>query len=176
MNEWRRTPGAGRYAHPERERRFLVSDTFPGVQEPWLIEDSYLDGTALRLRRLTAEGETVWKLTQKIRTDPNDPSTVSITNIYLTAAEYELFATLPAAPLRKERHVCLVGGTRFVVDVFSGDLDGLQLAEAEVADPTAEIELPDWLGEEVTHDDRYSGGQLVRLSASDIASLLASTR
>ncbi|HVV76224.1 MAG TPA: hypothetical protein VHC43_09325 [Mycobacteriales bacterium] len=175
VQEWRRTPGAGRYAHPECERRFVVRGSFPDVAAPWLIEDRYIDGTSMRLRRLTADGETVWKLTQKVRMTPSDPTSVSITNLYLTSHEYDVLATLPAAVLRKTRHLCPVDGTRFVVDVFSGVLAGLQLAEVEVADLTAPLNVPAWIGHEVTRDDRYSGGRLARMSVTEVASLLAHT-
>lgn len=175
MQEWRRTPGAGRYARPERERRFLVRELPQTLDVPWEIEDRYIDGTTLRLRRLIADGETVWKLTQKVRSEAGDPTSVSITNMYLNSDEYDLFAALPAATVRKERQICPVGGTRFVVDVFSGSLAGLRLAEVELDDLTAALELPAWLGEEVTHDDRYSGGRLARTSASDLDSLLSSS-
>ncbi|HVT21166.1 MAG TPA: hypothetical protein VHE57_07255 [Mycobacteriales bacterium] len=175
MQEWRRTPGAGRYAHPERERRFVVSGEFPAAEQTWLIEDRYIDGTSLRLRRVSVGGEAVWKLTQKVRPNPDDPASVSITNVYLTAEEYGRLATLPAATLRKVRHVCAVDGTPFVVDVFDGDLAGLRLAEVEVADHTAPIELPGWLGEEVTYDDRYSGGRLARMTPAEIKALPAFT-
>jgi adenylate cyclase len=172
VQEWRRTPGTGRYAHPERERRFRVTGGFPADASPALIDDRYIDGTSIRLRRLTADGETVWKLTQKVRADPGDPTSVAITNLYLTADEYDVFAALPAAPLRKVRHVCPVDRTRFVVDVFSGELTGLQLAEVEVADLTSPLALPDWVGEEVTYDDRYSGGRLARMSGAEAEALL----
>jgi CYTH domain-containing protein len=175
VQEWRRTPGMGRYAHPERERRFLVGDDFPAAHQTWLIEDRYIDDTSLRLRRVSVDDESVWKLTQKVRADAGDPTSVSITNVYLTAEEYDVFATLPAATLRKVRHVCPVDGTRFVVDVFSGDLAGLRLAEVEVGDLAAPLDLPGWLGEEVTNDDRYSGGRLARMTQAEINALTALT-
>lgn len=117
----------------------------------------------MRLRHLTAEGETVWKLAQKVRPDPADPAVVSITNIYLTRGEYELLATLPAATLSKTRHIVPVDGVRFAVDVFGGGNAGLVLAEVEVDDLSAPLPRPAWLGDEVTHDDKYSGGYLARV-------------
>ena len=53
-------------------------------------------------------------------------------------------------------------------------LDGLRLAEVEVDDLGAERPLPSWLGPEVTHDDRFSGGRLAGLD--DAADLLAEVR
>jgi CYTH domain-containing protein len=173
VHEWRRSPGAGRYARPEVEQRFLATEPLPDLNAAWPIEDRYVDGTSLRLRRLEADGEIVWKLTQKVRPDPEDPSTASITNIYLRRDEYELLTSLPAAIVRKSRSVCLVDGVRFVIDVFDGALEGLRLAEVEVDDRAAPLALPAWLGREVTHDDRFAGGRLARTSAAELATLLA---
>lgn len=41
------------------------------------------------------------------------------------------------------------------VDVFEGDNAGLVVAEIELEDETQAVTLPDWVGEEVTHDVRY---------------------
>lgn len=173
MQDWRRWPGEGKYARAERERRFLVvGDALPTSDLSVFIEDRYLDGTSLRLRKLTAQNETVWKLTQKVRPDPKDPAVVSITNFYLTADEYQLLSSLPAAVVSKKRTVLVFDDIRFVVDVLAGDLAGLQLAEVEVQDLEATLPRPAWLGREVTHDDRYSGGALARTQSSDLATLL----
>ncbi len=172
MQEWRRSPGRGRYARPEVERRFIATVAAPVADSSWQIEDRYIDGTALRLRRITANGERVWKLTQKIRSDPGDPATVAITNMYLTRSEYDLLAALRAATLSKIRSVCVVDDIRFAIDVFDGELTGLRLAEVEVPDLAARLPRPVWLGREVTHDDRYSGGRLAASSASDLSTLL----
>ncbi|MFL6022758.1 MAG: hypothetical protein ACJ72O_05400 [Marmoricola sp.] len=154
--DWRRTPGEGRYARPERERRFLVIGD-PGPSErSRLIEDRYLEGGTLRLRAVRGEGEPVFKLTQKVRPDAGDPSAVAITNLYLSEAEYRMFLALPGVGLTKTRS--LVEG--FAVDVFGGPLEGLVLAEVEVDDLGAALDLPSWIGPEVTHDDAYSGGAL----------------
>jgi CYTH domain-containing protein len=169
---WRRTPGRGRYARPERERRFLVRHRPPLSDPPRLIDDRYVDGTQLRLRRLRVGAETVYKLTQKVRADEADPVDVSTTNMYLTAGEHRRLSALPAAELRKRRYVVPAGGQSFVLDVFEGQLRGLLLAEIEVEDRTDNLELPAWFGREVTRDHRYSGGALARAGADEIAALL----
>jgi CYTH domain-containing protein len=155
--EWRRTAGAGRYAQPERERRFLVAEVPALPGEPRLIEDRYLDGTRLRLRRLTVGSEVVLKLTQKVRTG-RGPGAVALTNIYLDGSEYGLLSALPGAELVKTRYV--VDG--FAFDVFAGALTGLVLAEIEVDDLAGALELPSWIGSEVTNDERYAGASLAR--------------
>jgi hypothetical protein len=48
-------------------------------------------------------GESVFKLGQKNAPEPPDFSRMTITNIYLSADEYEVLAALPARDLRKRR-------------------------------------------------------------------------
>ncbi len=170
--DWQRSPGSGRYARPERERRFLVNRV-PPLQEPLRnVEDRYLDGTTLRLRKVEAGGEVVRKLTQKVRLRPGDPSVTSMTNTYISEAEHDLLATLPAAVLRKVRGVA-ADDPRWVVDRFSGGLTGLVLGEVEVeVDGDEDLPLPAWVGREVTRDDRYSGGELARVGAERLPRLL----
>lgn len=171
--DWRRTPGRGAYARPELERRFLVR-RHPAADAPGrLIEDLYLAGTRLRLRRVTVGTDRVHKLTQKVRAAPDDPAAVALTNIYLDADEFDRLAGLPSAPLTKTRRIVPAGDVAFAVDQFHGPLEGLLLAEVEV--PALDAPLPevDWLGREVTHDDRYAGGSLATMAERDVRALLA---
>ena len=152
---------AGKYAHIERERRWLVDR----VRRPPLddgaavmIEDRYIVGTRLRLRRMTdaATGCVVLKLTKKY--DAADPTARPIVTAYLAEAEYAVFAALPAAALVKRRYP--VDG--FSLDIFAGTLAGLELVEIETDDAAAlaAVVPPPWAGGELTRDARYSGGAL----------------
>ena len=47
------------------------------------------------------------------------------------------------------------GGNTWQVDVYERLLDGVVLAEIELADEGQELPLPDWIGAEVTSDPRY---------------------
>jgi adenylate cyclase len=62
--------------------------------------------------------------------------------------------------IEKRRHVVPHGALRFEVDVFSGDLAGLVIAEIELPDETTAFVRPAWLGEEVTDDPRYANVSL----------------
>ena len=135
------------------------------------IEDRYLDGTSLRLRHVRVGEESVYKLTQKVRV--HGPAAVSVTNMYLMAEEHSRLSALPAAVLTKTRSVCPVASQLFVVDEFSGHLTGLRLAEVEVQHLDETVALPDWLGPEVSHDERFSGGALAVADAGRVADLLA---
>ena len=48
------------------------------------------------------------------------------------------------------------------IDVFSGDNQGLVVAEVELESVNESFELPDWLGEEVSDDARYYNVCLVK--------------
>lgn len=170
-SDWQRVPGRGRYARPERERRFLVRELPPLVHER-TIEDRYLDGTTLRLRRVAAGDQVVCKLTQKVREREDDPRRTSVTSTYLSQAEHALLATLEGDVLRKSRGA-VSGEPRWVVDRFSGPLAGLVLAEVELTGADEELALPDWVGREVTRDDRFCGGALARTPADRLPALLA---
>lgn len=174
--QWGRTPGEGRYARPERERRFLVHGRPTGLRDPRRIHDRYLDGTRLRLRQVVVGSESVFKLTQKVRSDETDPGAVALTNMYLTSDEHERLSGLPGSLLTKTRHVCPSDPDTFVLDEFHGHLTGLRLLEVEVPDLTGDLALPSWAGPEVTHDDRFSGGYLAQADARQAAELLALAR
>lgn len=169
---WQRQPGRGRYAHPERERRLLLAEQPPGLTDSVEIEDRYIDGTRLRLRRITGGGAVVHKLAQKVRADADDPSSVMLTNIYLDAVEYERLLVLPAAELRKTRFSLSVGEVRFAIDVLRDQLEGLVLAEYELDIFPSDGQLALDYVADVTHDDRFSGGQLARTNADALRSLL----
>ncbi len=171
-SDWRREPGRGKYARHERERRFLVRSEPPTLHASRRIEDRYLDGTRLRLRHVRAREQSVYKLTQKVRIDELDPAAVFVTNIYLSADEYLRLSTLAGSTVAKTRSVCPTDTHRFVVDAFHGRLEGLRLAEVEVHDLSERLAVPDWVGPEVTHDNRFSGGYLAAASEDEVKALL----
>ncbi len=151
-----------KYAVAERERRFLLEGVPPGATEPRTVEDRYLDGTRLRLRSVRhADGRLEHKLGQKVRPDPADASVVLHTTCYLSPAEFDVLAALPARTLTKTRWTVRVADRDWAVDVFGGGLAGIVLAEVDVGegDP-ASVVVPPWCGREVTDDERWTGGAL----------------
>ncbi len=159
-----------KYARHERERRFLLDEVPSGgvVRTQW-IEDRYIDGTRIRLRRSTVDGDApTYKLTQKVPAPDGGPGL--ITTMYLDEAEYAAFAAMPAASLTKTRHSVPPYG----VDVFEGPLAGLLLAEVEYDDDEAMSSFTPLIPvvAEVTTDVRFSGGRLAATSPTDLARLL----
>lgn len=60
----------------------------------------------------------------------------------------------------KMRYEVEVGNHTFEVDVFSGENNGLIVAEIELASEDTVFNKPSWLGEEVTNDQRYYNAYL----------------
>ena len=48
----------------------------------------------------------------------------------------------------------------YEVDVFAGENEGLIVAEIELQSETESFEKPNWLGKEVTSDERYYNAYL----------------
>mgnify|MGYP001816915172 FL=1 len=61
----------------------------------------------------------------------------------------------------KVRHEVVVGDHTWEIDVFSGDNQGLVVAEIELTSEDEVFEKPGWLGEEVSTDPRYYNMNLV---------------
>ena len=64
--------------------------------------------------------------------------------------------------LEKRRHPVSHRGATWMVDEFGGANSGLVLAEIELTDPDQAIDLPPWVGAEVTADPRYQNSSLVQ--------------
>jgi len=57
--------------------------------------------------------------------------------------------------IEKTRYIVKHMQHTWEIDVFSGDNEGLIVAEIELLSPDEAFEKPSWLGEEVSHDKRY---------------------
>ena len=62
--------------------------------------------------------------------------------------------------IEKTRHHLSLSPGEWIVDEFTGDNDGLVMAEVELAEGQSLGDLPDWVGEDVTADDRYANANL----------------
>ena len=159
----------GKYARTEIERRFLIAGVPDGedvlaVNE---IDDRYLDGTRLRLRRMAqVRGPTALKLTQKLPDPDGHGRQGALTTLYVSEEEYAALAALPAATLSKTR----LSIAPYGVDVFRGHLEGLHLAEVEFesVQDAAAFRPAAFCYAEVTADRRFTGGELVRASSAQV--------
>ena len=62
--------------------------------------------------------------------------------------------------IEKTRYRIPYGDLVWEVDEFSGDNEGLIVAEVELGHEDQEISLPEWIGEEVSGDPRYFNSNL----------------
>ena len=151
-----------KYAQVELERRWRVTQTkLPRLESlPCKrIEDKYLTGTRLRLRKVTAKvtdgPDTVYKLCKKYgKTHLSE----AIVNVYLTQSEYDVLNALPGSCLEKLRYVLESGA----LDVFGASLSGLMLFELEFATEQKAFSYtpPDFAACEVTGVLEYEGASL----------------
>jgi adenylate cyclase len=75
----------------------------------------------------------------------------------------ELLNNFAVAPLiEKTRHLVPHDGQLWEVDEFYGDNSGLVIAEIELDEVDQAVNLPEWVGQEVTHDVRYYNTSLTR--------------
>ena len=63
--------------------------------------------------------------------------------------------------VEKVRYKIPFGGLTWEVDEFEGANRGLVVAECELSSEDQRIELPPWIGEEVTADPRYFNSNLI---------------
>jgi adenylate cyclase len=63
--------------------------------------------------------------------------------------------------LEKTRYIVYVNDLKWEIDVFTGENEGLIVAEVELTDVDQVIMLPLWAGKEVTNDSRYINTNLL---------------
>ena len=85
--------------------------------------------------------------------------------------EYEIPVDEANEMLEKLCQKPIIDKTRYIinhenhtweVDVFYGDNDGLVVAEVELSSEDEVINLPSWIKEEVSHDERYYNSNLMK--------------
>lgn len=75
----------------------------------------------------------------------------------------QMLDTLCDRPLiEKTRYKIAQGNLLWEVDEFAGDNEGLIVAEVELSEENQALDLPEWIGEEVSHDPRYFNVNLVK--------------
>lgn len=144
----------------EIERKFLV------VDDRWraLARDS-------RRIRQGYLGDTA-NATVRIRADGDDRATLTIKSARSGAVrgewEYDvpladasaLLALVIGDAVEKTRHTVPIGDLVWEIDEFTGENEGLVLAEVELSSAEQDVPLPSWVGQEVTDDDRYYNSSL----------------
>lgn len=145
----------------EIERKFLV------IGEEWrksatgtIYRQGYIFSDVRRTVRVRVAGEKGFL-------------TIKGTAVGLARPEFEyaiptedamlMLDTLCDRPLiEKTRYVLKQGDLTWEIDEFAGENQGLIVAEVELKDENQSVELPSWIGPEVSHDPRYFNAALAK--------------
>lgn len=74
----------------------------------------------------------------------------------------EMLDNLAEKPIiEKTRYRIPQGDVTWEIDEFEGENKGLIVAEVELKDEDQKVDLPDWIGKEVSNDPRYFNANLV---------------
>lgn len=142
----------------EIERKFLVvGDGWREGAEGTLYRQGYLAKDADRTVRVRVAGTKAF-LTIKGRTKGTSRAEYEY-EIPLKDAE-ELLDLCEGPLVEKTRHKIPHAGHTWEVDVFHGDNEGLVMAEVELEREDAHVEMPGWIGKEVSGDARYYNSSL----------------
>jgi CYTH domain-containing protein len=138
----------------EVERKFLVPEPpdLAGTESDE-IEQGYLAIGAEGEVRLRRKGEKLVLTAKRGSGISRDEA-----EIELDRESFErLWPLTESRRLHKRRHVIPHGELTIELDVYEGDLEGLLVAEVEFGseDEAGRFEPPEWIGDEVTGDERY---------------------
>ena len=146
----------------EIERKFLVKGNFlPHSQRQTHIVQAYLSSAQERTVRVRIKGDKAY-LTIKGASNSQGTSRFEWEKEITTDDAHELLALCEPGIIDKIRHEIKVGIHTFEVDVFAGENEGLVLAEVELSNENEYFERPEWLGIEVTGDNRYYNSKLMK--------------
>ena len=153
----------------EIERKFLVAD------------DSWRHSAIRRVH--IRDGLVATDNVRKVRIRISDESaTIAVKGprAGITRAEFEyaiplsdakeIIQTLPGERvLEKWRHLIPYEGVNWEVDVYEGILKGVVLAEVEMRTPNQKLNLPPWIGQEVTGNPKYKKINMVAERVTAVA-------
>lgn len=143
----------------EIERKFLIKNDHwrENKIEATEIKQGYLSSAIDRTVRVRVRGE-------------KGILTIKGKSGNLTRAEFEYEIPLDEAVsllklcekpiIEKTRYVCRYKGNSWEIDEFMGVNKGLLLAEVELESEDQTVEIPDWVGEEVSTDPKYYNSSL----------------
>jgi len=146
----------------EIERKFLLKDASwkALADEGMQYSQGYLVGSQQASVRVRIQGERAFLNIKS--------ATIDITRqefeyeIPLDEAK-EMLESLCEKPLiSKKRYHLKSENHLWEIDVFQADNEGLVVAEIELADENEPFVKPDWLGDEVSDDERYYNVSLVK--------------
>jgi adenylate cyclase len=145
----------------EIERKFLVtSDSYKeeAFSKKRIIQ-GYLSSNPERTVRVRIKENKAY-LTVKGSSNASGMSRFEWEKEILVEEAENLLLLCEKGVIDKTRFEVKVGNHIYEVDEFYGENEGLEMAEIELQSETEWFEKPNWLGEEVTNDNRYYNSYL----------------
>lgn len=145
----------------EIERKFLVNESLlPPLENGRYISQGYVETQGLTVVRARVKGEKGYL-------------TIKGENKGVRRAEFEYEIPVEDAKeiinslcggrcVEKTRYEIQVAKHLWELDIFHGDNEGLIVAEVELSDENEEIELPDWVANEVSNEAKYFNANLLK--------------
>ncbi len=145
----------------EIERKFLVlsNDFINEAFNQKRIVQAYLSSNPDRTVRVRIKGDKGF-ITIKGKSNANGTSRLEWEREISVMDAETLLSICESGTIDKIRHEIKVGKHVYEVDIFSGENEGLVMAEIELQSEEESFEKPSWLGEEVTNDERYYNAYL----------------
>jgi adenylate cyclase len=145
----------------EIERKFLLAgdDWRELVTGHSSIRQAYLSSGAKSSTRVRIKGDASATLTIKSR--PTEMRRLELEYKIPVLEAEALMALRQGAVIEKVRHVVPWGELAWEIDVFMGENTGLMIAEIELRYEHQHVEIPSWIGPEVTGQPRYYNSSLV---------------
>lgn len=149
----------------EIERKYLVEslDFINEAKSIKRITQGFLNTNPERTVRVRISGEEAFITVKGISSETGTTRMEWEQKIDLKGAQ-KLLQICEPGMIDKTRYDILFHGNLFEVDVFHGENEGLIIAEVELSHENQAFEKPQWLGEEVTGENRYYNSQLSKIS------------
>ena len=137
----------------EIERKFLINQIPKNFDNKFHIKQFYIHVDD--------------KFVQRLRLFNNEKAIMSLKQNCSGLSRYEFEYEIPlkdaekivsianACFIEKVRHIIYFDSIKWEVDEFLGNNKGLIIAEVELEHETQEIKFPDWIGKEVTNQNKY---------------------
>lgn len=145
----------------EIEKKYLVTDdSYKRLAQPKLYRQGYLSSSPDRVVRVRIVDDKAF-ITIK---GPASGATRDEYEYEIPREDaQEMLNNLCEKPIiEKHRYIIDYSGRKWEVDEFHGENEGLVITEIELEDINQEYEMPLWVGEEVTADQRYANSNLIK--------------
>ncbi len=159
----------------EFRRLFLISnlpEPLTRADRHLQIFDNYIENTRLRLRRTRVPDtrEQTWQMGHRFPAAENSLAVWKIAEIFLHEDEYAPFEGFEGREIRKNRYFYDLDDKNVLIDVFLGELWGLNLALVifETEEEMQHFEPPPFAILEVTNDAFFLGDKLVGKNFSGV--------